>query len=233
MSIVDVRLSFTPALASITGLVNTTFDEDNVRADRGASEGQVAALNAALAAALERMDEIINSDDGMLQALWDRLQTLAEQIEACCTEDHGSAALTELWAKLDALDAQIAACANPTQATTGDGTAVTVTFTWNGDGSDPVADGGQATAVSADANRTIVGYWFLARDANTGLYYRAHAVYGGDYSWRIDLTTGAVTAVPANGADVPYSNVIVAADDVGNEGATAVTLPVILEQAQP
>ena len=230
MDVKEIKLPQELVVESVTGLTNTAIDSEHIVPDRAATEGQIAALSAALAVANEMIELAEAADDGTLASIWTRLEALEEQIEACCTVDHGAGALDTVWARLEVLEAQVSECLNSGHATTGDGTPVSVSFVWAGDGSDPVADGGQATAVSADANRTIAGYWFLSRDANTGLYYRASAVYGGDYTWRIDMTTGAVTAVEANGASVPYSSVIVAVDDMGNEGATGIELPIITSQ---
>ena len=231
-----ISLPSNPVFASVTGLTNTAFDAEQVVPDRGASEGQLAALNAALATARAEMEAIIESDDGMLQALWDRTETLAAQIEECCTVDHGSAALTEIWARLEELGARIeesCGCFSGGEQAAASDNVITVSFAWNGE--NKLTAGGTATAVCSDSERAITGFHFLARDPNTGLYFKSSVANGGWWTWSID-SSGNVTASNSgsagnHGASRPIAIAIVAVDDQGGEGAVGVSLPHIVNVA--
>lgn len=155
-----------------------------------------------------------------------KLTELETQIEECCNLDHGETAITNILDRLDELEAQIEECCNKaSQAYTGagtcDGNVITVSFAWNG--SNPLQDGGKATAVSADSERAIAGFYFLVRNVNTGLYYRSATANGGDWTWTIDAN-GNVTAA-SGGGSMNFSNTIVAVDANGCEGSINVDLP--------
>lgn len=221
-----VNMPDNPVFETVTGLTNTTFDPESSVPNRGATEGQLAAIHAHLAEVHAQIDEIEGAENGVLLAIWDRLETLTTQIEECCTVDHGEGALDNLWAKIQELTTQIEECCNRNVFGGGEATGtpgdneITVTFEWNG--ANQVTAGGKATATCSNSERSIAGYYFLVRDVNAGIYYRSSTANGGAFVWRID-SSGNVTA--SSGSQAPFSFAIVAVDDQGNEGSVSVNLP--------
>ena len=231
MSRVEIRLPDNPAFVSVTGLTNTTFDAASVVPGRGATEGQLKSVGDRVTE-LETVVAAFDPGDNIYQGLVDRLDTLETLQEQCCagklSQENVEAMLQNISDRLDTLEAMIEDCCNRScfgegGTAAGGDNVITVTFEWNG--VNKVTAGGTATATSEDTSRSIVGYWFLARDPNTGLYFRSSTANGGAFTWRID-SSGNVTAASAGAsAAAPFANSIVAADDAGNEGAVGVSLP--------
>lgn len=225
----DYEIDFTPTpqFQSVTGLTNTTLDPLGIVAHRAATEGQVKAIYNELMAIHEWAVNNAGASNELFEAAQNKLNETAALIEACGDNDASAAVLNAIWTKLEALEAQVATCLQKPCFGSGtdgaDGNVVTVSFSWNS--TNPIADGGTATATSAMTDHNITGFFFLCRDDTTGLYYRSEIANGGDYTWNIDTTTGAVTATA--GTTARYAHVIVAADDHGNEGMCLVELPTV------
>lgn len=202
----EINFSDNPIFSTVTGLTNTTFNSENVVANRGATEGQ-------------------------LRELYNLLISFQSQIDECCAEDHSQATTNDILAKLDDLEARIEECCNrnPYEGGGGgcDGNVITVSFAWNS--STPFADGGQATAVSADSSRQIAAYYFLVYDGRNGIYRRSSTAFGGDFVWSID-SSGSVTASHAGavgpGNELVSAKEIIAVDSQGCEGGIAISLPI-------
>ena len=202
----EIDFSDNPVFNTVIGLTNTTLNLENIVANRGATEGQ-------------------------LRELYNLLISLQTQIDECCAEDHSQAITDDILAKLDDLEARIEGCCNrnPYEGEGGncDGNVITVSFAWNG--TNPFADGGQATAVSADSSRQIAAYYFLVYDNRNGIYRRSSTAFGGDFVWSIS-STGTVTASYAGavgpGNELIFAKEIIAVDAQGCEGGTPISLPI-------
>ena len=205
----EIDFSDNPVFNTVIGLTNITLDLENIVVNRGATEGQ-------------------------LRELYNLLISLQAQINACCSIDHSQATTTDILAKLDDLEARIEECCNRNCYEGGggggggcDGNVITVSFAWNS--TTPFADGGQATAVSADSSREIAAYYFLVYDGRNGIYRRSTTAFGGDFVWSID-SSGNVRASHAGavgpGNELVSAKEIIAVDAQGCEGGIAISLPI-------
>lgn len=221
-----LTLSDNPVFQTVTGLTNTTFDGTNVVESRGATEGQLLAVYNTYQEIKTFLDENGCNDDTYAY-LRQKVNELETRIEQCCTVDHGEQDVSAIVARIDELEARIEECCNKsciggnTGSLTCDGNTITVSVLFNGP--NPLVDGGKATAVSSMSDHNIVGYYFLVRNVQTGLYYKsATGKSSGDFGWSI----GADGTMQASANTyAPYSNIIVAVDDHGCEGSIQVMLP--------
>lgn len=247
MKFITEELSQNPTFNTVVGLSNTNFDPENFIANRGATEGQIKVAHDMIKALQDWLDEngcsddpyaiirqkvdeleeaigvcCANPQDTLIQMLNDRLTALQTAQEQCC-QAMSDVAYQELVARLDALEASIDC--NPCSGGTGtcDGNTITVSFAWNG--SNPIQDGGQATAVSADATKTITGFYFLVLNSETGVYYKRSTAYGGDWTWSISASGAVIASYTGASGFVPPALGIVAVDENGCEGMIPVTLP--------
>lgn len=162
--------------------------------------------------------------DAIIGDMNDRLDYLQTVQEECCqnrvTPENFNAIIADINDRLDDLEAQIEECCNksfdPSQYGECDGNTITVSFGWNG--SNPMQDGGQATAVSADPNRQIAGYFLLVHAGN-GIYTKTSS-YGG---WSVSGTGAVTCAQGGHGGWMIYG--IGATDTQGCEGFIAVHFP--------
>lgn len=225
----EYELDFTrnPVFQTVTGLTNTTFDPLGIVANRGASEGQLKEIYNMARALAEWFNNNSGASDEMFAVMQNKLDEVVGLTQDCGDNEQSNALLNAIWTKLEAVETQVQACAQQPCFGSGtdgaDGSVVTVSFSWNG--ADPIADGGTASATAAMTDHNITGFYFLCRDSTSGLYYRSEIANGGDYTWNINTTTGAVTATA--GTTARYAHVIVAADDHGNEGMCLVELPTV------
>lgn len=245
----EVKSNLNPTFNTVTGLTNTTFDPENVVNGRGASEGQlhqVYLLYKKLKDWLDengcsddpyqiirdKIDEVVakqeeccdNPQDSVVQTLRDRLTAIEGTQNECCGATSGDDdGLEDLRNRLAALEAKIeeaCGCNSYTGMGTCDGNVITVSFAWNG--INPFQDGGKATAVSANSERQIAGFYFLVRNVDTGMYYRSATAYGGDFTWSIDANGNVIASA---GSTMRMSSTIVAVDANGCEGTINVDLP--------
>ena len=230
----NITLPDNPIFNSVNGLRNRTFDANNIVSGRGATEDQLKPIADQVNEMQAFLDEngCQNAPDDLYRALSERLDDLETLQEQCCagkvSQENLDGVIQGLSDRLDVMEAMIEDCCSKdcfgggeTTGAPGDN-SITVTFEWNGD--NPFSDGGKATATCSNGERSIVGYWFLVRDGNTGIYFRASSAYGGDFTWRIDQA-GNVTS-SSGGGQVPYAVAIVAVDDANNEGSVSVNLPI-------
>lgn len=249
-----LNLTNNPSFNTVVGLANRTFDGTTIVQGRGATEDQLLVVYNKIKEVADFIEESGCSGDPfalikqqldqleqaqaeccgtdwsavVTQSMFERMAGLEDRIEECCTVDHGAVDIQNLLNRLDALEQQIIDCCNksclPDTAPAGcDGNVITVSFSWNG--SNPFSDGGQASAVSGDTSRSIVGFYFLAYNPDTGLYYKRSDANGGDWTWSIN-SSGAVTASHTGaGGTLAFAHTIVAVDNSGCEGMTTVTLP--------
>lgn len=220
----EIDFSSNPTFNTVIGLTNTTFDIENIVSGRGATEDQLAYVYGLIKALQDWLDENGCSDDPYIQ-IRQKVDELEAAINECCGNDQ-SVILNVLRQRIDDLEARIdEGCNNDYSGDTSncDGNVITVSFGWNGD---PFTDGGQATAVSADTSRQIIGYQFLVYDTHTGIYRRSSVANGGDWRWTIS-SSGSVTAshVGAGEGLLPFAKEIIAIDSQGCEGGVAVSLP--------
>lgn len=208
MKFIREELSQNPTFNTVVGLSNTSFDPENFIANRGATEGQIKVVHDMIKALQDWLDEngcsddpyaIIkakvdqleaaideccgNPQDTLIQMLNDRMDDIEAAMDTCCRamDDNAYQMLVD---RLDELEAKIeesCQCGTIAGYTPGecDGNTITVSFEWNG--SNPFTDGGKATAVSADPNREIAGYFLLVANG-PGLYSKT-STYG---NWSID-----------------------------------------------
>lgn len=83
----EINFSDNPVFNTVTGLINTTFNSENVVVDRGATEGQ-------------------------LRELYNLVDSLQSQIDECCDRDHSQATTNNILGKLDDLQERIEGCCN-------------------------------------------------------------------------------------------------------------------------
>lgn len=152
----EIDFSDDPKFNTVSGLINTTFDIENVVIHRGATEGQ-----------LSQLANLINA--------------LETRIEGCCNRDTSDEVLQYIIDKLDELEALLANCngSGGTQPSGCDGNIITVSTVFTG----PLQ--GKATAVSSMPDHNIVGYHFLIKQ-DDGVYYKSSTARGGlDIGWSI------------------------------------------------
>lgn len=228
----ELDFSDDPSFNTVVDLSNRTFDGTNIVSGRGATEDQLLIVYNKIKELQDWIDENGCTDDPC-SYIRQQIEELAIRIEACCNTDHSEGVTQQLMDKLDDLEARIEGCCNRNPYEEGgggggcDGNVITVSFGWNG--TNPFADGGQATAVSADTSRQIAAYYFLVYDGRNGIYRRSSTAFGGDWVWSIN-SSGSVTASHAGavgpGNELVSAKEIIAVDAQGCEGGTPISLPI-------
>lgn len=225
-----------PSFNTVNGLSNKTFDPENIVSGRGATEDQLKVVGDVVKDLNDYIDESGCSDcNEKYQSLEQTLTNLEMQQEECCqnrvTQENLDALLQALSSRLDDLENQIEICCNKNDPGGGtltcDGNTITVSYSWNG--ADPLSDGGQAIAVSADPSRNIVAFFFLVYDAKTGMYYKRTNARGfsnlaGGWEWTIN-SSGEMTASYISETTGYLAHAIVAVDENGCEGMVLISLP--------
>ena len=221
MKFIREELSQNPTFNTVVGLSNTSFDPENLIANRGATEGQIKIVHDMIKALQDWLDEFGCSDDPYEQ-IKAKVDELEATIDVCCANPQ-DALIQALTDRLDALEQAITDCCEGGGGGGGgicDGNIITVSFGWNG--MNPYTDGGKATAVSADTSRQIAGFYFLCYDGEQNIYFKTSTARGGDFIWTIN-GQGDVTAT--NGSSYNWAKAIVAVDTQGCEGIVQVDLP--------
>ena len=220
----ELNLSTNPTFSTVTGLINKTFNPDNIVSGRGATEDQLKVVGDNVQTINDYLDEFGCSDcDEQYAGVRATLDSLQAAQEECCdnraTQENIDALIADLRDKLNELEARIEECCCTCFDGGGgggnncDGSEITVTMSWD---SNPIANGGQINATSS-GSAPITFYYFLVKSsADVWIPMGTIDYIGKQYS--VNGTTGHVT-VSSTGGFGHYSGVAIGArDSNGCEG---------------
>lgn len=203
-----LALTKNPSFNTVVGLVNTTFDPENVVSDRGATEGQIKFVHDKIAELQAWLDENGCSNDPY-QILCDKLSELEANIDECCANPQDSI-VQELSNRLTALEQwQCPSETGYVDSSGCDGNVISVNFQWTSQNKTT----GKASATSSMNDHNIVSYDFIVQVA-PGVYKKSKRAGLGDFHWEID-NNGNVTM--QSGGSAPGTGIVVT-DDHGCEG---------------